>query len=99
MGLDDNNLRHLENEIIKNPKIGKVIQGTGGLRKMRYALEDTGKSGGSRVLYVDYVVYERVYLIYSYPKGVKDDITQNEKKHFKTIIKQIEKSLGGYGNE
>ena len=57
MGLDDDNLRNLENEIIKNPKIGKVIQGTGGLRKMRYALENTDKSSGSRVLYVDYVVY------------------------------------------
>ena len=90
MGLDDDNLRNLENEIIKNPKIGKVIKGTGGLRKMRYAFEGTGKSGGSRVLYVDYVVYERVYLIYTYPKGIKDNITQNEKKQFKSIISQIE---------
>jgi len=94
MGLDDNDLRKLENEIIKNPKVGKVIQGTGGLRKMRYALEDKGKSGGSRVLYVDFVIFEKVYFIYTYPKGVKEDITPIERKQFKNLITKIEKALG-----
>lgn len=34
LGLTDDILRNLENELLENPKAGDVIQGTGGLRKM-----------------------------------------------------------------
>jgi len=95
MGLDMEDRRRLENEIVNNPQIGAVVTGTGGLRKTRFASENSGKSGGVRALYVDYVVYERVYLITAYPKNSKDDISQAEKKLFKKIIEQTEKELGG----
>jgi hypothetical protein len=95
MGLSDEDLRKLENEIIINPKIGKIIKGTGKLRKMRFAIDGKGKSGGARVLYVDFVVYEKIYLVYAYPKSEQDDITDEERKQFKKLIDQIEKDLGG----
>ena len=91
--------RRLENEIVNNPQIGAVIGGTGGLRKMRFAPENTGKSGGIRALYVDYVVFERVYLITAYPKSNKENITQAERKIFKKIIVQTEKELEGDGRK
>ena len=99
MGLDDEERRLLENEIIKNPNIGAVIRGTGGLRKMRFALENKGKSGGVRVLYVDFVVFERIYLVTAYPKGKKDDITAEERKLYKKLIEETEKELGGNRHE
>jgi hypothetical protein len=99
MGLNDEDRRRLENEIINNPKAGVVIRGTGGLRKMRFAFEGRGKSGSIRTLYVDFVVYERIYLIYAYPKGQKDDISEDEKKLFKKIIEQAYKELGGRNHE
>ena len=99
MGLDDEDRRLLENEIINNPQIGAVIRGTGGLRKMRFALENKGKSGGVRALYVDFVVFERVYLVTAYPKGKKDDITAEERKLYKKLIEQTEKELGGNRHE
>jgi len=99
MGLNDEDRRRLENEILNNPKVGPVMSGTGGLRKMRFAFEGEGKSGSSRVLYVDFVVFERVYLIYAYPKGQKDNISQEERKIFKKIIDQARKELGGHQNE
>ncbi len=55
MGLDDNDLQALQIELLKDPQIGSVIQGTGKLRKMRFAFPNRGKSGSSRVLYVDFV--------------------------------------------
>ena len=58
MGLDDADLRRLEIELLKNPKIGSVMQGTGKVRKMRFAFEHRGKSGSSRVIYIDFDVYE-----------------------------------------
>ena len=93
MGLDDEDLRRLENEIANNPQIGRVIRGAGGLRKMRFAFEGQGKSGSSRVLYVDYVFVERVYLITVYPKSQKDDISQEEREIFRKIIEQVKNDL------
>jgi hypothetical protein len=39
MGLDDNDLKRLQEEILADPKIGAVLRGTGGVRKMRFAFE------------------------------------------------------------
>ena len=68
MGLDDKDLQQLQIQLLMNPQLGKVIKGTGKLRKMRFALPGRGKSGSSRVLYVDFVVAETIYLIFAYPK-------------------------------
>jgi len=99
MGLDDEDRRRLENEIMNNPQIGPVMQGTGGLRKMRFAFEGKGKSGSSRVLYVDFVVFERVYLVTAYPKNEKENISLAEREMFKKIIEQTKRELGGSNRE
>ena len=95
MGLIDEDRRRLENDIIENPLIGPVIQGTGGLRKMRFAFSNAGKSSSARVLYVDFVLVERVYLITTYPKSQKEDISPAERAAFKRIIDLTKKELGG----
>lgn len=43
MGLDDDDLARLQRELLEDPKIGPVMQGTGGVRKMRFVFEDRGK--------------------------------------------------------
>ncbi len=63
MGLNDDDLQILQEQLLENPQLGKVIKGTGKLRKMRFALPNRGKSGSSRVLYVDFVLAETIYLI------------------------------------
>ncbi len=45
MGLNDEDLKELENELLNNPQTGDVIQGTGGARKMRIQLYRQGKRG------------------------------------------------------
>ena len=40
MGLTDTDLRRLQEELLANPKMGSVMQGTGGIRKLRFAFED-----------------------------------------------------------
>ena len=94
MGLDDSDLAKLQDQLVKNPQIGAVMQGTGGLRKMRFAL-DKGKSSGSRVTYVDFVVHEVIYLIYAYPKNEKDNLSKEERNQMKKLIAAIEQTLGG----
>lgn len=95
LGLDDEDLRLLELEIMKHPEKYPVIQGTGGLRKARIAIENKGKSGGARVCYVDFVFVETVYLITVYPKNEKDNLTKDERNEIKKVIEALKKSFGG----
>lgn len=101
LGLNDDDLRRLELEILNNPQVGAVIQGTGKLRKMRFAYDNRGKSGSTRVCYVDFVIYETVYLITVYPKSEKDNLSKAERNEIKKMIDLLEESLetGGYDNE
>lgn len=78
---------------MKNPQIGSVMRGTGKLRKMRFALPHRGKSGSSRVLYVDFVIAETIYLIFAYPKNEKDNLTDDERNAIKKMIERIEETL------
>ncbi len=87
LGLSDESLRELENILLKNPKAGDTIQGTGGLRKIRIPLENTGKCGGGRVLYVDIELKETIYFVNVYTKNEKDDLTEDEKRAFKAVIR------------
>lgn len=93
MGLNDSDLQNLQTELLRNPQIGNVIKGTGKLRKMRFAFQNRGKSGSSRVLYVDFVVAETIYLIFAYPKNEKDNLTDEERNNIKKLLDRLEQSL------
>jgi len=89
----DDSLRELQEFILKNPDAGDIIQGTGGLTKLRFSLPNTGKSGGLRVLYVDFIRQETVILVNCYSKSEKDSITGKEKAEYKALIKVIKEVL------
>lgn len=93
LGLTDADLRILEAELLANPKVGRLIRGTGKLRKHRFALPHTGKSGSTRVCYVDFLVYETIYLITVYPKNEKDSLSKAERNEIKKLVKILETSL------
>ncbi len=92
MGLDDTDLRYLEEALLNDPKGGEVIEGTSGARKLRFQLNDNqGKSGGGRVIYVDIFEKERVYFLFAYPKNVQENLTAEQKKMIKKLIELIKK--------
>lgn len=93
LGLNDNDLRRLQEEILLDPKVGAVMQGTGGVRKMRFAFEHRGKSGSIRVIYIDFEVYEKIYLITAYPKSEKDNLTMSERNELRRLIGILEEQL------
>jgi hypothetical protein len=84
----------IQAEILKNPQVGIVIKGTGGLRKFRLAPEGKGKSGGFRVLYVDFPEIRQTWLVTAFSKNVKVDLTQKEQKEIAMLIHAIRKELG-----
>lgn len=93
LGLDDDDLMTLQQTLLANPQMGVVIQNTGGLRKIRIPLQGRGKSGGARVLYVDFVSFEKIYLISAYSKGQKDNLTDRECLEIRQLIESLQKEL------
>ena len=89
LGLTDDDLRKLEIYLLENPGAGDIIQGTGGAIKLRWLLPGTGKSGGTRIIYIDLIKTEHVHFITCYPKSKKDSLTDNEKAIIKETVKRI----------
>lgn len=76
-----------------NPEAGDVISGTGGVRKLRFAVEGRGKRGGVRVIYYYYNDRNPILLFTVFGKNEKSDLTQKEKNALYEIIQIIKKEM------
>ncbi|EGR0148423.1 type II toxin-antitoxin system RelE/ParE family toxin [Vibrio alginolyticus] len=84
--LSDEEFRLFQAELMSNPKQGDVIQGTGGLRKIRVASKGKGKRGGSRVIYY-FLDEKRCFcLLTIYGKNEMSDLTADQKKQLKAFM-------------
>ena len=61
--------------IALNPEAGSVIRGSGGVRKVRWVREGTGKSGGVRITYPARNEFGEVYLLTLYAKSESENIS------------------------
>ena len=93
MGLTEADLLRLQQELLAKPEVGSKMQGTGGVRKMRFAFEHRGKSGSVRVIYVDFFIHEKLYLITAYPKNEKDNLTKEERNELKKLVELLGSEL------
>lgn len=89
LGAIDDDFDQAERDIASNPEIGDVIAGTGGLRKMRFGYGGAGKSGGARTIYYAVTEDEVTYLLTAYAKVDKKDLTADERKMFKALLKEL----------
>ena len=74
-----------------NPHYGDIIQGTGGVRKIRWAAKGSGKRGGARVIYYFRDLNMPVFLIAVYAKGQKANLTASERALAKALVDQLVK--------
>jgi|SRR4051794_33298184 hypothetical protein len=95
MKLTDEDLRLLEAEIRAAPERPPVMQGTGGLRKIRFAPYATGagKSGGARACYVCFAEFDLVYLCAVFPKIAKANLTPSECEQFRMLLQSFRQYL------
>ena len=89
IGLNDDDLRALQIMLLKDPSSGPIIEGTGGIRKVRFPLENKGKSRSVRVCYTDFEEYEVTYLITAFAKKEQENLTDDEKKVLKKMVKAL----------
>ena len=89
IGLTDDDLLQLQIMLLKDPESGPVIEGTGGIRKVRFPLENRGKSGSVRVCYTDFAEYEVTYLITAFTKKDQENLTDEEKSVLRKLVKSL----------
>lgn len=77
--LNDDEYGRFQIFLTLNPLNGDVIPETGGLRKIRWVAEGTGKQGGVRVIYYYRASESEIRFLLIYKKGIKDDLTAQEK--------------------
>lgn len=86
--LNDDEYRHLQNQILLNPEIGKTIPHSGGLRKMRFAKENKGKRGGIRVIYYWISTKNNILMLLLYSKSEMEDLSPKQLKLLKATVEE-----------
>ena len=69
-----------------HPKAGEIIPGTGGVRKIRWALTGRGKRGGARAIYYYHSQRVPAFMLAAYAKNEKADLSDAERSAMKKLI-------------
>ncbi len=87
--LDDAAYRVLQVELMRNPEAGDLIEGTGGLRKLRFAdgRRGKGKRGGLRVIYFWWDGRHQFWRFTLYGKDEVTDLTPVQRAQLKSMMK------------
>jgi hypothetical protein len=85
--IGDDEKQALLDLLVDRPDAGDLIKGSGGLRKLRWAADGRGKSGGIRVIYY-WCAGELIYLLLAYPKKKQDDLTPAQLKALREVVRE-----------
>ena len=84
--MKDEEYRLFQLYLMNNPEKGDIIKGSGGVRKIRWAIKNKGKSGGIRVIYYWKDKASEMWLLTLYAKNEQDSIPAH-------ILKQIAQEI------
>ena len=84
--LSEEEYRLLQIQLLNKPDSGKIIRGSGGLRKLRWSARGHGKRGGIRVIYYWFVSHETILLLFPYPKSEQEELTPEQLKQLKKVV-------------
>ena len=87
--LTDDEYREFQNVLLKDPAAGDLIKGGGGIRKIRFAAQGRGKSGGVRTIYFWAKAKDQIYMLVIYPKSKKDTLSDKETAILHDYVKEL----------
>lgn len=87
--LDDDQYQLLQAALMANPEAGALIRGSGGLRKVRWAVDGKGKSGGLRVIYYWVTRDSHILFLTLYHKSEMADLAQKDIKALAALVKGL----------
>lgn len=85
----------LINYLGEHPKAGALMQGTGGIRKLRWAKSGGGKSGGVRVIYYFHNESMPLFLLSLFGKNEKSNLSYAERNLLAKFTLKLVKNYGG----
>lgn len=89
--LDDEQYRLLQGLLVETPEAGKVIAGSGGLRKLRWAGSGRGKRGGIRLIYHWFPKQDKLLMLFLFAKNERADLTAQQLKRLRrTVEKELQ---------
>lgn len=83
----------IQNDLLKDPRCGVVIQGLSGIRKAR-AFSPTrrkGKRGGYRYLYLYLEDRQHIHLLYLLDKSEQEDLSTEERRTLRELVAATKK--------
>jgi len=80
--------QELQKVLILKPDVGKIITGSGGIRKLRWSIPGKGKRGGIRVIYYWYTSQSKILMLYAYSKRKQEDLTTEQLKILKNLLEE-----------
>ena len=83
--MDEEERGLLVDYLARNPLAGDLVQGTGGVRKLRWALDGRGKSGGARVIYYYHGEAMPLFALTAYAKNERADLSQADRNDFRLL--------------
>jgi hypothetical protein len=86
--LDDDEYRSLQFALLLRPTLGAIVRGSGGLRKVRWAVAGRGKRGGIRVIYVWIAREAAFYMLYAYAKNTRGDLTPEQLRTLGSLVRK-----------
>jgi hypothetical protein len=78
--------------IARNPEAGDVIPDTGGVRKVRWSRQGSGKRGGVRVIYFYHHADAPLYLLMVYAKARREDLSPDAKRAVQALAVRIKQT-------
>ncbi len=83
------------NYLAAHPAAGDIMQGTGGIRKLRWSVQGKSKSGGVRVIYYHHNESMPLFLLTLFGKGEKSNLTKSESNDLAKLTSLLIKGYGG----
>ena len=84
--LNDEEYRTLQNILVEKPDSGDIIQGSGGIRKIRWAASGRGKRGGARVIYYWATQHDQIFMLYAYAKNERENLTKDQLSVLRAVV-------------
>lgn len=84
--LSDSERRDVVDYLAAHPKAGDLMEGTGGVRKLRWGRGGQGKSGGERVIYYFHSEAMPLYLLTLFAKNERANISKAERNDLAGLV-------------
>jgi hypothetical protein len=86
--MSDEEYASFQEALINQPDMGDLIPGGGGIRKVRWRLENRGKSGGVRIIYYWMMRDDQLRMLYVYPKNRQENLTKQQLAMLREIVER-----------